>query len=78
MELARKPAQKHSVLFVITTQENMGDLALCQEWIRDLKREECRFAFAVSSNLPKFIDKTDTCFEFQPWIDVRGLSLWVS
>ena len=56
----------------------MGDLALCQEWIRDLKREECRFAFAVSSNLTKFIDKTDTCFQFQPWIDVRGLSLWAS
>ena len=48
----------------------MGDLALCQEWIGDLGREECRFAFAVSSNLTKFIDKADTCFEFQPWIDV--------
>jgi hypothetical protein len=58
------------ILFVITTQENMGDLALCQEWIGDLTREEYRFAFILSANLAQFVDPADTCFLFDPRVDV--------
>jgi hypothetical protein len=37
------------LMFVVTTEENMGDLALCQEWIGDLGRSHHRFAFVIAA-----------------------------
>jgi hypothetical protein len=58
------------VMFVVTTQANMGDLALCQEWINDLGRIDFRFAFVLAPNLNRFIDPQDERFFFQPTVDV--------
>src|ERR1043166_4322363 len=58
------------LMFVITTQENMGDLALCQEWIGDLGREQNRFAFVLASNLSRFVDPSDDCYHFRPSVDI--------
>jgi hypothetical protein len=49
----------------------MGDLALCQEWIEDLGRDEYRFAFAATPNMAAYIDKKDICFLFQKDHSVR-------
>ncbi|HEV7684322.1 MAG TPA: DUF6365 family protein [Pyrinomonadaceae bacterium] len=59
------------LLFVITTNANMGDLALCQEWIADLGREECSFAFVLSSDLLLFLDSRDERFLFDPGVHVK-------
>jgi hypothetical protein len=58
------------LLFVVTTRENMGDLALCEEWIGDLGREEFRFAFVLAPELTRFIDPADAQFWFFPEHDV--------
>jgi hypothetical protein len=61
---------RRRVLFVVTTRDNMGDLALCQEWIGDLGRERYRFAFLISENHRAFIDPADDVFLFRPLVDV--------
>ena len=66
------------ILFVVTTQQNMGDLALCQEWIGDLGREAYRFGFVLASGLTQFVDPADTCFVFRPWIDAGETILQVA
>lgn len=58
------------ILFVVTTQENMGDLALCQEWIGDLGRDEHRFAFVITENHGPFIDPRDERYAFSSEVDV--------
>jgi hypothetical protein len=58
------------LMFVITTKENMGDLALCQEWIGDLGRDEYRYAFVLTGNLARFVEQQDQCFLFRPLVDV--------
>jgi hypothetical protein len=57
-------------MFVVTTEENMGDLALCQEWIGDLGRDEYQFTFVLASNLARFVDPSDNCVHFRPSIDI--------
>jgi len=61
---------RRGVLFVITTRQNMGDLALCQEWIGDLGRDDYRFGFVVSDGLVPFIDPADAVYPFDPAVDV--------
>lgn len=58
-----------SILFVLTTDQNMGDLALCQEWIADCGRRDHRFAFVLSERLSAFIDEADQRFYFDPETD---------
>lgn len=59
------------LLFVITTNANLGDLALCQEWIADLGRVDFRFAYVLSHELLPFIDNRDERFLFDPGVHVR-------
>lgn len=59
------------ILFVITSDSNMGDLALCQDWIEDLGRERYCFSFAAAENMAAYIDSRDHCFIFQKEYPVR-------
>jgi hypothetical protein len=58
------------LLFVITTDENMGDLALCQEWIADLGRADFDFGYVLCQRMAPFIDPTDVQFFFDPDVHV--------
>lgn len=49
----------------------MGDLALCQDWIEDLGREEYCFSFAVAESMVRYIDKADRCFIFRKDYSVK-------
>jgi hypothetical protein len=59
------------VMFVVTTSTNMGDIALCQEWIADIGREDTRYAFVISPDLAPFIDPSDACYRFSREIHVK-------
>ncbi|HEV7428955.1 MAG TPA: DUF6365 family protein [Thermoanaerobaculia bacterium] len=56
-------------LFVVTTEENMGDLALCEEWMGDLS-DGFTFAFVLCRNLAKYVSDRYRCYTFQADVDV--------
>ena len=60
-----------TILFVVTSCANMGDLALCQEWIADIGRDDYRFGFVLSPELVPFLDPCDQRFCFDPEVHVR-------
>lgn len=49
----------------------MGDLALCQDWIGDLGRDDYCFSFAATASMVSYIDARDHCFIFQKEYDVK-------
>lgn len=57
---------KKKILFVLTSETNLGDLALCQDWIEELGREDFHFAFACSPAMNTFIDSNDEISNFEP------------
>lgn len=57
------------VLFVVTTEENMGDLALCEEWMGDLG-EDSRFGFVLCENLAQYVSDRHDCYRFDKDVDV--------
>lgn len=59
------------VLFVITTSTNMGDIALCQEWIADLGREDFSFGYVLCPPLKEFIDSRDSFFLYEDETPVK-------
>lgn len=64
-------ADLRRILFVITSSTNMGDLALCQEWIEDLGREAYVFAFVSDPAMHEFIDTNDICYALSRDLPVR-------
>lgn len=58
-------------MFVVTTAENMGDMALCQEWIGDLGRDTFQYAFVLCGNMAPYIDDGDVRFLFESDTDIR-------
>ena len=63
------------VLFVVTSSENMGDLALCQEWINDLGRVHHTFGFVVHRDVAPYIDPADELFLYEYYIHVKDTIL---
>jgi hypothetical protein len=59
------------ILFVITSDSNMGDLALCQDWIEDLGRDDYCFSFTAAENMASYIDSRDHCFVYQTDYSVK-------
>ncbi|MDX1406682.1 MAG: DUF6365 family protein [Saprospiraceae bacterium] len=59
------------ILFVITSSENLGDLALCREWISDLGRSRYQFGFVLHRDLRRYIDQADTLFFYEYYIHVK-------
>ncbi len=59
------------LLFVVTTNSNIGDLAFCLEWVTELKRENYRHAFIVDRSIQKFIHKEDSLFFFEHDLHVK-------
>lgn len=59
------------LLFIITSDSNMGDLALCQDWIGDLGRDDYCFSFVATAGMASYIDARDRCFTFQKEYDVK-------
>jgi Family of unknown function (DUF6365) len=64
-------ARPRKLLFVVTTSSNMGDLALCQGWIRDIGREDFRYGFVLDARLAPFLDERDERFFFAPRVHVK-------
>ena len=59
------------ILFVITSSSNMGDLALCEEWIADLGREDYRFAFVLHPRMEQYLEGKETLFFYEQERDAR-------
>lgn len=53
------------ILFVITTNVNMGDLSLCLEWVNELGRKEFQHAFVLDRSLQHIIQSEDTLFFYE-------------
>ncbi|MGA8496780.1 MAG: DUF6365 family protein [Xanthobacteraceae bacterium] len=64
-----------NLLFVVTTSANMGDLALCRDWITDIGRDDFRYGYVLSEQLDRFIDARDARFYFAPEVDVKNTIL---
>ncbi len=63
------------LLFVITTNSNLGDLAFCLEWVTELKREDYRHAFVIDRSMQKFVNKEDTLFFFESHLHIKDTIL---
>lgn len=61
----------HRVLFIITSDSNMGDLALCSFWSRSLGRERYTFIYLLPQLVSKFVDPVDVFVHYQPKQHVR-------
>jgi hypothetical protein len=59
------------ILYVITSKNNMGDLALCLSWIKDLGREAYRFGFVLDAELISYINQQDSYFTFEKGKNVK-------
>ncbi|MFT5823033.1 MAG: hypothetical protein ACI8ZM_004292 [Crocinitomix sp.] len=64
--------QKSNILFVVTSATNMGDLALCQEWIEELGRDIYQFGYVLVPGLEKFIDPQEERFLFSKEINIKS------
>jgi hypothetical protein len=62
---------KRKILYVITSKNNMGDLALCLNWIRDLGRDAYSFGFVLEQDLIPYVSQLDACFPFEKNINVK-------
>ncbi len=60
-----------NVLFVVTTNENMGDLAFCLEWTKELGQQEYQFAFVMDRSLDPYVPKNKKRFFYAPQTDVK-------
>jgi hypothetical protein len=65
-------AQKSKILFVVTSATNMGDLALCQEWIEELGRDNYIFGYVLAPDLEKFIEHQDERFLFSKKVNIKS------
>lgn len=59
------------ILFVVTSNQHMGDLAFCHEWIEELGNTNFQFAFLIDRSLKKFIHHCEQFFYYDPANDVR-------
>ncbi|KAA5533702.1 hypothetical protein F0919_14310 [Taibaiella lutea] len=62
---------KERILFVVTSKNNMGDLALCLNWIKDLGREEYHFGFVFDAEFTKYISEEDSYYIFEKSKNVK-------
>ena len=65
------------ILFVVTSDANMGDLALCREWTAELGRTDHTFGYALCEGLRRFVDPCDLTFVFEPNTHVNDTLLAV-
>ncbi|MFC1848576.1 DUF6365 family protein [candidate division CSSED10-310 bacterium] len=54
------------ILFVNTTNVNVGDLVFCLEWVNELRPEDFRFAFVIDRSMQQYMSPEDTVFFFSP------------
>jgi hypothetical protein len=59
------------ILFIITTNVNMGDLSLCLEWVNELGRKEFQHAFVLDRSLQHIIQSKDTLFFYEKDLHVK-------
>lgn len=56
---------KKNILFVVTSKNNMGDLALCLNWIMDLGRKDYSFGFVFDAEFIQYVHEEDSYFIFE-------------
>lgn len=56
---------KKKILFVVTSKTNMGDLALCINWIMDLGRKDYSFGFVFDAEFVKYVSDEDSYYIFE-------------
>lgn len=62
---------KKKIMFILTSETNLGDLALCQDWIEELGREDFDYCFMCSPAMNAFIDNKDHLTNFHPEQHIR-------
>lgn len=53
------------ILFVVTSKNNMGDLALCLNWVMDLGRKDYSFGFVFDAEFIKYVNQEDSYYLFE-------------
>lgn len=64
-------AMKKKILYIVTSKTNMGDLALCLSWIRDLGRKNYSYSFVLDPDLVPYISSLDSYLTFDKDRDIR-------
>lgn len=62
--------ERRHLLYIVTSEENMGDLALCMDWVASLGRRRYRHAFVLGARLRPYVDPADRCFVFERAVPV--------
>lgn len=63
--------RKRRLLFVVTSDKNMGDLAFCHEWAKSIGREDFEYCTVLGQGLRGFADPRDACIYFEKHRHVR-------